>query len=330
MKKAFQPLIESKEELFHYINEETIYNYYFDNIYDNMWIKSPFRPNENTPSFRISYHNNKWLWTDFGESVHPNDIIELVKKIENLNYIEALNFIFNNIYNNNSVRKINKINIQEKEKTKSFCSIRNLNYEELDYWKKLGIEPVDLKKFKVYSGYILNDGKLWGESKKDNPLFIYMFDIKNEIYKGYKPYESNKKLKFFANNINNHIQGYDLLPETGDILIITKSYKDVMIWNKLGYPAIAPHTESMFINNDILCELKQRFKYIYVNYDNDLTGVTKCTQFTKENDLCYFNLPKSTNAKDPSDFISLDINNYKILNRLLIDKITKDGKLYKK
>lgn len=51
-----------------------------------------------------------------------------------------------------------------------------------------------------------------------------------------------------------------MLPESGDILIITKALKDVMVLYEYGIPAIAPCSENLFITEAQYNHLKERFK----------------------------------------------------------------------
>lgn len=311
--------INSLDELHNYVSDYDILSHYLGEIKDNLWIISPFR-NEEHGSFRISFYNNKWVWTDFGLDSRPKDAITFCMLYEGLDFREALQFCYDNIKHSNT-----KPTVVKKSKLISCKISKTFSKIELDYWNQANITEEDLRFYNIYKGEIWFNKKLLYKSTDTNLLFIYLFDKENKIFKGYRPNETEYRRKFFSNNITDHLQGYDLLPETGDILIITKSYKDVIVWRKLGYAAIAPHTENCFINPVILADLKKRFKKIYVNYDNDFTGVNKSIEFTQQNDLNYFNLPTNTNAKDPFEFVVIDKNkNYNELNNLFKQKIKRD------
>jgi hypothetical protein len=313
--------ISSKEELNRYVSDEDIYSFYIGPINNNKWFKSPFRPNEKSPSFRISYYNDKWVWIDYGLDPRPKDAINFVMDYFSLSYYDSLDKIYKDIYLNKDHKKL----IIETETIHSFsyCNIR-AEFEdfELEYWNQVNINKEDLLYWNIFSGEIRHNGVVWHSSKRNDPLFIYMWDKSLPRYKGYRPYSKDQKLKFYAHNIANHIQGIEYIPSKGDMLIITKSYKDIIIWNKLGYPSIAPHSENMFLTPFDVYDLQSRFKKIYVNYDNDETGVLKSSKFTKEYGLNHFNLPKSCNCKDPFEFIIK--NSYDDLNNLFKEKIQKD------
>jgi hypothetical protein len=321
MWSTFDIIIHDLKELHQYVSDEDILYYYVGDFDNNSWVKSPFRPDEKAPSFRITYYNDDWVWTDFGRDTRPKKAIDFVKEFYNLNYYEAINKVYQDIYLNKDHKQLIKKVI--KTENHSFCKIRSiLTPGELEYWAPANITDKDLKYWKIYSGEIRNKGILWHRSTDKDPLFIYMWDKVKPIYKGYRPYAKETKGKFYANNVVGHIQGLEYLPDSGDILIITKSYKDVIVWWKLGYSAIAPHAETLFLSPFDIYDLQQRFKKIYVNYDNDETGVSKCIKFTTEYGLNYFNLPKSTGCKDPFELVIK--YGYDELNNLLKEKIKRD------
>jgi len=317
--------IESSAELFKYISEEDIYIHYLGDFDNNTWIKSPFRPNEKAPSFKISYYKSKWVWTDFGRDPRPKDPINLVQELYNLNFIDAINKIYSDVYLNCTSSKTIKSILPKTiySSCKIFTEFKDFEFK---YWEDALFTMKDLNELNIHSGEIRNNGIVWNNSTAIDPSFVYLFDKHSPIYKGYRPYSADPKNKFYAYNVVGHIQGYDLLPETGDILIITGSYKDVGVWKKLGYPAIAPHSENMFISPFDLYDLQKRFKHIYVNYNTDLTGITKSIQYTNEYDLKYFNIPSTYGCTDPFELIMLDpTSNYELLDDLFKKKFKRDN-----
>ena len=56
----------------------------------------------------------------------------------------------------------------------------------------------------------------------------------------------------------------------GDYLVITKSLKDCMCLYEYGIPAIAPNSENLFITDKQYQKLKQKYRKIFLFYDNDL------------------------------------------------------------
>jgi len=108
----------------------------------------------------------------------------------------------------------------------------------------------------------------------------------------------------FVSNVNNTIvQGWTLLPKNGsNKLFITKSYKDILIFNLLGYWAIAPNSEHSFIPEKVMKKLETRFPNRYIWFDNDQGGIRGAQSFAEK-----FNLSLTHNPigepKDPSDYV---------------------------
>jgi len=153
----------------------------------------------------------------------------------------------------------------EKEYSKIYVKVRNwkkgLDY---DYWNQYGISSTTLQKFKVFpiETYWLNSMRI----NCKEPSYAYYFG--NNEFKILCPYNKGTG-KWCSNSRYTTIQGYNQLPETGELLIITSSLKDVMLLYELGYTAIAFQSESYLIPKDTVEELKSRFSKIILFYDND-------------------------------------------------------------
>ena len=79
--------------------------------------------------------------------------------------------------------------------------------------------------------------------------------------------------------------------------------KDTMTLYSLGISAISPNSETQFVSDKMLEDLKTRFKYIVVMYDNDIAGISNMRRIKKEHpELVYFWIPRKYEAKDISDF----------------------------
>lgn len=320
--------IKNKEELKKYITDEQIFLHYFGPYELDKFYNSPLpnRGNDSTPSFRISYYNKELKWRDFGLSPNPQNAIEFVMHLKQLSYSDALNYIYNDAVLNTDYKyePIVRDYVSEVKRSYSSVSYRNWMYDwEYEYWLNAKISKDELEKYKIYGGKIRHNGIVLHNSKINDPYFIYLFDIDKKIYKGYRPFAPSNELKFYGYNINNHIQGDEFLPLSGDYLIITKSYKDVIVWNKLGYPAVAPHSESLFIPEEILNNYKQRFKNIYVNFDNDETGIKQSIRFTTIHNLYYYNIPNCIGCKDPFEYVIK--NNYHSLKESFLKKVDENN-----
>ena len=79
--------------------------------------------------------------------------------------------------------------------------------------------------------------------------------------------------------------------------------KDVMCLYSMGITAIAPNSETQFVDDKTLESLKERFDNIVLLYDNDLTGVKFANKIHKLHpELKIAIIPRSTGSKDISDY----------------------------
>lgn len=287
------------------VPEEEIYKYYLGYDFElNKCYTSILRDKDTTPSLNFYYNRrNQLCYKDFGHS--QGNVFEFVKNLFSCSYFEALsriNFDFNlglgfseaplresRIETTKTFKKTNDYFIQ--------VSRREFNDFDLQYWSSYGISYKTLLKYNVIAV-----SKVWVNkvlkfvSNESNPIYGYLFGNKIKVY---RPLSESKWVNNATGDI---IQGYEQLPESGEILIITKSLKDVMFFDEHGFPAIAPQGETMHFNETIIIDLKKRFKNIIVIYDNDDTGVKFSTKLTNELNLKYWNIPKSYEEKDPTDF----------------------------
>lgn len=322
-------VIDSKEELNKFISDEQIYAHYFGEFEPNNWYTSPFRQ-EKHGSFRIKFTNGKWKWNDYGKSKYSYDAIDFIRELFGLSYQHALQKVYDEVVKGNTgFIKITKKPSVTQKIPPTVRIRRTLKNWEYEFWELGEFTRKELESYNVFSCVELwSNGHMIHYSKQNDPYFLYLFDKDTKCWKAYRPYAQDNQLKFWGNNVLDHVQGYDLLKYKDDILIITKSYKDVLVLMKLGYEAIAPHSENMFLNPWDIDFLKTKYKHIYVFYDNDTTGVNNCKLFTEDHDLNYVNVPSyltvgDTIIKDPWDVVTN--HDYKLLDSILVDKFIRDG-----
>jgi hypothetical protein len=177
------------------------------------------------------------------------------------------------------------------------------------YWAQYEIPPLLLKYHKIYSisAYRIDSKSQDNISYRVHPeQLVYSFDYywHDGVFRR-KLYFPQVKGRFrFVSNVNNTItQGWTLLPKNQqDILFVTKSYKDVLTFNLLGYWAIAPNSEHSFIPEDVMDKLKNRFSNIYVWFDNDEGGIRGGEGFAEKFELPFTHNPIGE-PKDPSDYV---------------------------
>ena len=144
-----------------------------------------------------------------------------------------------------------------------------------------------------------------------------------KVYDHFKIYRplADKYTKWRNNLTEYDIQGYAQLPEKGNLLIITKSMKDVMCLKELGYNAISPSSESTFIPDNALEVLKKRFKHILICFDRDAPGVKNMRKISLKTGLNCFLVHKKFKSKDISDAIKN--NNFEVVSEWLNQTLKK-------
>ena len=204
---------------------------------------------------------------------------------------------------------INKIKIQPKfdgeKETFIQVEIKNFSESELKWWNKYGITKDILKRFNIYScKSVFLNGVLQDQSAQHIPIYGYYFGKKENVEQWRIYYPHRTQYRFVGNVSSKTVQGYKQLPKKGKLLVITKSMKDVASMYSFGITAIAPNSETQFISDKMLEELKGRFNHIVVFYDNDLPGISNMNKIKKAHpELEYFYIPRKLKCKDFSDLV---------------------------
>lgn len=286
------------------VTEYEIYAKYIGEFKVGMIYNSPFRKDKN-PSFGIFYskRTHQLLFKDHGTGECGNIIKFVQLYTGKTEYKDILKDIVNklNITNNTKLDHSKEY----KQPTETIIGVVRQDFTEADkqYWSQFNIDLETLKKYDVNSiKYYLCNGIVKGIYKPENPMYAY------KVYNNFKIYRplADKYHKWRNNLTEYDIQGYKQLPEKGDILIITKSLKDVMCLCKMGIPAISPASESTFIPNIVLEELKKRFKRIIILFDRDKAGCKYLRKISQETGLEPMLIHKKFKAKDISDAIKLN------------------------
>lgn len=304
---TFEPKI-TKEFLLSKNNEETYMTYYLGIPVKKGLFKSPLRSDSHVTCSFFRGKSGNLYFKDFA-SGKCLTFEGVVMEKYNCNYHTALKIIAKDFgYTKDSPVKKIAVKIQPKfeEEKQTFIQIeaKEFSEPELKWWGSFGITKDILHRFKVYScSTVFLNGNIYAQSAQHSPIYGYYFGKKENIeqWRIYMP--KRKEFRFIGNVSTKTIQGYKQLAKTGKLVVITKSMKDVMCLYSLGILAIAPNSETQFVSDKVLEELKQRFKYIVLLYDNDLTGVRFTNKIRKQHpELIVSMIPRNTGAKDISDY----------------------------
>lgn len=283
------------------VTEYDIYAKYIGQFKVGMIYNSPFRKDKN-PSFGIYYskRTKQLLFKDHGTGECGNVIKFVSLFTGKTEYNDILSDIVDKLNITNNTKLVSSK--QYIPPTETVIGVVRQEFTDVDinYWKQFNISINTLKKFNVNSiKYYLCNGIVKGTYKRENPIYAY------KVYNNFKIYRplADKYTKWRNNLTDYDIQGYEQLPQKGDILFITKSMKDVMCLHEMGYPAVSPSSESTFLPKDVLEQLKTRFKRIIILFDRDTSGVKRSRKLSRETGLEAMFINKKFKAKDVSDAV---------------------------
>jgi hypothetical protein len=167
------------------------------------------------------------------------------------------------------------------------------NQRHKDYWSEYGISKSQLELENCYavSSYSFNTHSC--------PDFLQKVKVYDEttaivVDSKIKIYKPNSPFKFLSNFTENTIGGTNKITDT---VIITKSAKDYMVLDNLGYSGRFIHSETS--NPDLLPFMK--YSRVYVLMDNDTTGLNACKRLSSNNHFIGISIPEGY-PKDISDF----------------------------
>ena len=307
---TFEPKI-TKEFLLSKNNEETYMTYYLGAPVTKGLFVSPLRDDKHKTCSYFRGKSGTLYFKDFATG-QCLDFVNVVMTKYSCNYHEAIRIIAKDFgYTTSAPIKTSAIKIQPKfegnKQTFIRVEVKDFTEAELKWWNSFGITKEILNKFKVYScKTVFLNNYIYAQSAQHSPIYGYYFGKKENIeqWRIYMP--KRKEFRFIGNVSTKTIQGYKQLPKKGKVVVITKSMKDVLCLYSLGISAIAPNSETQFVSEKVLEELKQRFEYIALLYDNDLTGVKFTNKLRKQYpELIVTLIPRSTGAKDISDYYRL-------------------------
>jgi 5S rRNA maturation endonuclease (ribonuclease M5) len=278
---AFKPSLElTVNNILSKVTEYDIFKTYCSNFkeVDRLFV-SELRKDKN-PTCKVFVNEvGKLIYKDYNGESHNcftyvrakygcsfNNALNIINKDFNLNFKISWD---NNksISTNNSPTITNqKFEIKINKITKKR---RNWSKEDLNYWGQYDITQSTLEYFNVepLEFYWIN----YNRFKCD--LITYSYEFGCGYRDIYSPHNL-RSLKWPCSNTkaDKHIYGLKQLPKTGDLLFIVSSLKEVMFLYELGITAIAPQSESTFIPQHIIDNLKLRFKEIIILFDFDKAG----------------------------------------------------------
>lgn len=317
------------EEILLRVSEEDIFKMVIgkDIIVDkDVRYLAPYR-NDSNPSCYFEYYDGRLFFIDFADVYKkPKDCFMVISRIYNISYQKSLEYINSKFHlglgnSSDSIKEIIE-NVPTVEVNKEIKRRKTITYLPREFNSK---DATFWGQYQISKQQLIDDGVIPLElfraySRKDEPYVVRPFDImyaytgfEEGRVKIYRPY-GDKSSKWITNCSQDDIGCIESLPWTGDTLVISKSYKDCRVLRNQELCSVWFQNEGMIPNNTTLKTLCNRFKNIYVWFDNDQAGLANgkfvsehLSSITGKKVKFIFLPPKllrDYNIKDPSDMIS--------------------------
>lgn len=301
----------TKEMLLKSHSEEYYMSYYLEIPTNKGLFCSPLRSDNNPTCSFFRTASGVLKMKDFATGF-SGDFINVVMEKYKVAYHRALRIVANDfdiihyddLIKNELIAQDNGIKIEQNTPAIIQVTVGEFSDRDLRWWAQFGITLETLKKFKVFrANYVFLNGSVTSTYQDYDPSYAYYFGKKDglEQWKIYYPFR--KKFRFLLNCT--HTQGLNQLPSSGDILVITKSLKDVMSLYELGISAIAPQSEVVVVDAKEIDRIRPFYTHLIWNGDPDKAGYLFMIKNRKQYSGTCMTFDKKCNAKDVSDYIKM-------------------------
>lgn len=264
------PLFIDKEHILSKIPQEAIFEKYGVPYKEGLF-RSTLRKDDN-PTCSFYTKRGKLIMRDFSGHFW-GDCFDLVQKVYGVNYGEALQIIGKDFGFEDGIEKVPIIPSVLPERTKTSIRVKRRPWSKIvsKFWKEYEITKDTIDKFKVYpADMVWINGEPVYKYSPSQPAYIYHWSEYN--YQIYFPFASKNRPRFLISD-GSLIHGFEQLPLQGDLLVITKSRKDVMCLYEHSIWSISPIAESVVLGEEVIDILRPRFKRIISLMDYDNTGI---------------------------------------------------------
>ena len=280
-----------RESILKRITEYDIFHYYAgSNFRVNGTFSSPLREDDANASFGVFQSTNGLRFKDFKTGRH-GDCFQFVMDKFSYTFNEALRVIdtdFGLKLSNTVVFKaftkemlapsnLTYTEIVRPRKYDIRVRYRNWNWKDTRFWDQYGISRTTCEYFKVAP-----IDYYWIENTRYKCMEIaYVIHVGSRM-KIYQPLATKDSSfeKWYGNCNMNSIHGYEIIPEKGEILIITSSNKEAMyLAENLKLPSVAPNAEGVVMAEHLVDILKKRYKRLVIFFRSlsiRLSGTKRC------------------------------------------------------
>lgn len=291
----------TKANILRLISEEQLWRYYFGNFDLNRTYISPLR-DDSMPSFSIFWASRmgKILGKDHNGSF-LGDIFDFVGAKYKVEFTGSLIRVNNDLsLGLDNCGCISDYTPNTRAPITTMPRIHRVIYEsilrppleeDIVYWNSYGITKHTLNLYGVRPvGVLYCNGMCCYTYTQGDPCCEYKFPSGNRKY--YRPFAS-KELKFRGNIDNDKdIQGYYKIREkkwikldewcNGEIIVLTKSMKDIMLLHEYNIDSMAIHGEQHKFKDDFIRHIKERYKKVVSLYDRDRSGMNGARRLWRE------------------------------------------------
>lgn len=304
----------SLDELRERVSDSQLLNYYLGINTIPCLINSPLRTDRH-PSFGIYEHCGKVYWKDLANK-DGGSIYDLLSRMWGTTFVNTLDRVVKDLdkikgtTTGSNIREV-QYNIIRKPTCKDLqVKVREWRDYDIEYWASYGVPLKWLKYADVYpiSHKIVittdNQRYVFG-AQKYAYAYVERKDGKVTI-KVYQPLSPDPRHKWSNKHDRSVISLWTKVPKRGDKIVICSSLKDALcLWANTGIPAIAVQGEGYNISDSAIKSLKERYKNIYILFDNDNAGLADGKSLAQKTGFNNVQIPQFIGGKDVSDYYKI-------------------------
>lgn len=295
----------TENEVLERVDEYTLYCHYMGFKPDiGVNYSSPLRVDRN-PSFSLfpsrKYLDREYMWKD-NATGRSGDIFTLVwymypKSCKSK--LDAVNLVMGDFGLGPHIdagQKIVQYIAKPRFDTEILIKSMAMDATDMKFWIQFHIGEQQLNRYNVtrlHHYWLAKEQQIPSYPLKGHGYAYRIWDR----YQLYFPHD-DKKYKFRSSYDDRHLPGFLQLRYQHPMVLLTKSTKEVMMFDSFGYEAVASRGEHCRVPNQYLDYLKSKYKEVVVWQDND--GKTGAEEFYPE--LRKLIVPVEMGQKDPTDF----------------------------
>ena len=289
------------------ISQFDILSHYFGITSLPALINSPLRRDEH-PSFSIySPDGVRVLYIDYADRNVHGDIYKLMQEYYGLSFSEVMRKIGREMPASLIGSRVNLRTTYAKglphADTDIKVKVREWEPHDIAYWESYGITLPWLKHAEVYPishKIVYKDGQRYVFHAAK---YAYAFVERKEEKVTLKVYQPFSKTFKWANKNDGSVVGlWTKVPKKGSRLVICSSLKDALcLWANTGIPCLYVQSETTGMSETAQKVLRERYKRIFVCFDNDEPGLRDGEQFSAQTGFVNVVIPQFDGGKDIAD-----------------------------